>query len=141
MSGPGLANVFEFLHSTGALSEAEARVAALPRIEQPAAIAAAADQAEPTAVAAVDLMLRAFAAELRQVTLRTMPSGGLFIAGGIAPKLRGRMATLVEAYTDGDALMGELIATFPLYLVTNDDLGLLGSRVRAQRCLAASAQL
>ena len=50
----------------------------------------------------------------------------------------------MESYTHGDALMGELIATFPLFLVTNDDLGLLGSRVRAQRCLtsmSSNAQL
>ena len=137
VSGPGLANVFEFLQqSSGAGGEvapsaAAAQLAALPRVEQPAAIAAAALEGEPAAVAAVDMMLRAFGAELRQVALRAMPSGGLYIAGGIAPKLRARMGTLVESYCQGDALMGELISTFPLYLCTNDDLGLLGSRVRA----------
>jgi glucokinase len=66
----------------------------LPREEQPAAIAAAALESDPVAVAAVDLMLKAFGAELRQVALRCMPAGGLYIAGGIAPKLRERMGTL-----------------------------------------------
>lgn len=81
-------------------------------------------------------MLRGFAAELRSVALRCMPSGGLYIAGGIAPKLMPRLAeVLVDHYTTGDALMGNVISTFPLLLVTNDDLGLLGARVRAQRLL------
>ena len=82
-------------------------------------------------------------------------------------RVRAALQCLGNRYTKGDALMGELISTFPLYLVTNDDLGkknsdtfsicravrladpksvtisgLLGSRVRAQRCLMSSnAQL
>ena len=57
-------------------------------------------------------------------------------------RVRAALLCLGNRYTKGDALMGELISTFPLYLVTNDDLGLLGSRVRAQRCLMSSnAQL
>jgi glucokinase len=138
VSGPGLANVFEFLHTveTTSLTDTETMITELSREDQPAAIAAAALTGEPTAVKAVDVMLTAFGAELRQVALRCMPDGGLYIAGGIAPKLRDRMHTLVTSYTQGDFLMQELISSFPLYLVTNDDLGLLGSRVRAQRCLS-----
>lgn len=94
VSGPGLANCFEFLHTAAdanPLTAAEATIPRLPRLDQPAAIAAAALASEPTAVAATELMLRAFGAELRQVALRCMPSGGLYIAGGIAPKLRGKI--------------------------------------------------
>ena len=94
MSGPGLANCFEFLHTAAdasPLTAAEATIPRLPRPDQPAAIAAAALASEPSAVAAVELMLRAFGAELRQVALRCMPAGGLYIAGGIAPKLRGEI--------------------------------------------------
>lgn len=119
MSGPGLANVFEFLHVAEAapLTEVEATIAKLTRADQPAAIATAALNGEPTATRAVDIMLTAFGAELRQVALRCMPSGGLYIAGGIAPKLQDRMGTLVTSFTKGDLLMHELISTFPLYLV------------------------
>lgn len=119
MSGPGLANVFEFFHTVeGApLTAAEAAIVELARADQPAAIAAAALEGEPTAGAAVDLMLTAFGAELRQVALRCMPEGGLYIAGGIAPKLRERMGTLVTSFIEGDQLMQDLISSFPLYLV------------------------
>ena len=34
--------------------------------------------------------------------------------------------------------MDKLVRTFPLYLVQNPDMGLLGARVRAQRCLGVT---
>ena len=119
VSGPGLANVFEFLHTVeeAPLTAAEATIVELARADQPAAIAAAALEGESTAGVAVDLMLTAFGAELRQVALRCMPEGGIYIAGGIAPKLRERMGTLVTSFTEGDQLMRDLISSFPLYLV------------------------
>jgi glucokinase len=139
VSGPGLANVFEFLLACDSprAPAAAAALAALPRVEQPAAIAAAALEDEGgggVAARAVALMLRAYGAELRQVALRAMPSGGLYIAGGIAPKLAPKLHVLVDSYCRGDALMASVITSFPLFLCTNDDLGLLGSRVRAARC-------
>ena len=144
VSGPGLTNVYEFLQqqqqqSPSSSGEDSDAVLALPRVEQPAAIAAAAIQGNAVALAAVELMLTSYGAELRQVALRTMPAGGLYIAGGIAPKLKPLLHTLVKSYTAGDSLMGGLISSFPLYLVTNDDLGLLGAMVRAQRCLPSAA--
>ena len=62
-----------------------------------------------------------------------MPAGGLFIAGGVAPKLRPRLEeVLVVSYLQDDKLMGDLVAQYPLYLVVNDDLGLMGALVRAK---------
>ena len=84
---------------------------------------------------AVDIWLAALGAELRQSALRFMPSGGLFVAGGIPPKLQPRLAQELPGHYLADKLMGTFISSFPLYLVANDDLGLIGARVRAQRLL------
>ena len=67
---------------------------------------------------------------------RHLPFGGLYIAGGLAPKLLERVKTvLVESY-QSDAVMGDLVATVPLLVVLNEFVGVLGARVRAHRLLA-----
>ena len=50
-------------------------------------------------------------------------------------RVRAALLCLGNRYTKGDALMGELISTFPLYLVTNDDLGLLERQVKLDELL------
>ena len=75
----------------------------------------------------------------RQTALRFMPSGGLYVAGGFPQRLMSRLAEALPARYVDDPLMGELISTFPLYLVSNDDLSLLGARVRARQLLATGA--
>ncbi len=55
----------------------------------------------------------------------------MYLGGGLAPKLLSRLKTvLTTAYLD-DPVMGGMLSTFPLYAVLNDDVGLLGARVRA----------
>jgi glucokinase len=86
--------------------------------------------------AALDMVLRAWAAECRNVALRVMPYGGLYLAGGLTPKLLAKIKTVLTAeYTDGDPLMKDVIRTFPLYACMNEHVGLLGARVRAVRML------
>jgi glucokinase len=66
---------------------------------------------------------------------RHLPYGGLYIAGGLAPKLLPRLReVLVSSYLT-DPVMHDLVASFPLYVVTNEFVGLLGATVRAHRLL------
>jgi glucokinase len=64
-----------------------------------------------------------------------MPSGGLFLAGGIPPKLMPMIGEKMAEHYLNDSVMAGVISTFPLYLVMNDDLGLLGAKVRAMRLI------
>ena len=98
--------------------------------------ALAATDADPLCRAALDMVLEAWAAECRSVALRVMPYGGLYLAGGLTPKLLSRIKTvLTAAYTQGDPLMKDVIQTFPLYACLDEHVGLLGARVRAIRML------
>ena len=51
----------------------------------------------PGALRALDIVLKAWAAECRQIALRHLPYGGLFMAGGLAPKLLVRAREIVPA--------------------------------------------
>lgn len=89
---------------------------------------------DPLCTRTVDIVLRNYGAVARAMALRWLPRGGMYLAGGIAPKLVERLSVLTDVYL-GDALMGDLVASFPLYLCVNESLGLLGARVRAVRLL------
>ena len=63
----------------------------------------------------------------------TLPFGGLFLAGGLAPKLLPRIKTVLKPAFLTDPIMGDLLAQVPLYVVMNEDVGLVGAKVRALR--------
>ena len=95
------------------------------------------------ALEAVDLFLAVLGAEAGAMGLRCLATGGVYLAGGITPRLIDRIAGsggLVDAFLWPASRFSTLLRTFPLYAVTNDGLGLLGARVVAARALAKTKQ-
>ena len=95
------------------------------------------------ALEAVDLFLAVLGAEAGAMGLRCLATGGVYLAGGITPRLIDRIAGsggLVDAFLWPASRFSTLLRTFPLYAVTNDGLGLLGARVVAARALAKKKQ-
>eukprot|EP00041_Stephanoeca_diplocostata_P006594 m.89541 g.89541 ORF g.89541 m.89541 type:complete len:186 (+) comp16443_c0_seq4:391-948(+) len=133
VSGPGLANVYNFLVAV------KGWPAAFPN-ESAATPKSIADKAlqdgEKTCTEALNMLVDMWAAECRAMALRTMPHGGLYVAGGLAPKLLVPMKDrFVEAFCNGDSLMGSIIRNFPVYAVTNEFVGMMGALARAHRLL------
>lgn len=127
VSGPGIANAYRFLlHQRGEAAPEQSE----EKLER-WVVAQALSGADETCGHAVDVMVRAWAAKCRDVALTHLPSGGLYVAGGMAPRLLPRLRTVMAQAYGADPVMGALIRTFPLYAVLNDDVGLLGARVRA----------
>ena len=94
---------------------------------------------------AVELFVAAYGSETGNVALKFLPRGGLFIAGGIAPKLLPFIAppgndAFARAMADKGRL-STVVAQIPVYVVTATDLGLRGARVVAARGLAPAAKL
>jgi glucokinase len=81
LSGAGLAAVHAF-HS-GARPDAD--------LAEPADVTAGAEAGEPRCVAAVDHFLALYGAEAGNHALRSVARGGVFLAGGIAPRLLERL--------------------------------------------------
>jgi len=134
LSGPGLANVYEFLCATGCgrpLPELEA--AMKTDDPAPAISRAALDGNDPLAGKAVDLWIAVFGAEASNLALKIMSTGGLFLTGGISPKILPKLkeATFMEAFLD-KGRMQPLVGAMPVHVVTNEKAGLLG----AARCAA-----
>jgi glucokinase len=85
------------------------------------------------------LFLNNYFAEAGNLALKTLPYGGLFIAGGIAPKILDALETRKEDLMGvyfAKGRMREIMREIPVYIVKNPSVGELGSKVVARRLLA-----
>ena len=152
VSGPGLGNCFRFLTHQDATPTA---LDSLGDEELPAAVASralggdeagAAGGAEEERLRAVckdalRLWLGCFVGELRAASLRFLPAGGLFLAGGVSTKLMPMLGDHLREVFAAEPANAELLATIPIFLVDDGaDVGLVGARVRARRELRHGAE-
>ncbi len=137
VSGPGLVNVFEFLRDTGRGKVPRWLSEEMQKMDPAAAISAAAMDAKcPMSEQAMDIFVSVFGAEAGNLALKFKATGGVFLAGGIAPKILPKLATplFLEAFLDKGRLR-HLMEVMPVKVITNDKLALLG----AARCALLEA--
>ncbi|MSP74202.1 MAG: glucokinase [Myxococcales bacterium] len=86
--------------------------------------------ANPLCAEALDLFLSAYGAAAGNLALTLFATGGVYLAGGIAPRLSHLLAepegTFQRAFRDKGRL-SSLLAAVPLVLLTSDDVALLGA--------------
>jgi len=114
VSGDGLSNIAEALaHESGApLPPHVAQAALYARGDAPAAITEAARGGDPLCRRAIETFCSLYGAEAGNLALKALSTGGVYVAGGIAPKIlpelrdgqfraaflaKGRMRPLLEA--------------------------------------------
>ena len=138
LSGPGLVNVYEFLRDSGSEKESP-EFRAMIRTGDPAAAISRTALAggDRLAQPALESGISGYGAEAANLALKVMATGGLFLAGGISPKvLAGLTGPLfMQAFLD-KGRMRALLESLPVQVVTNEQAGLLG----AARCAAARGQ-
>lgn len=136
VSGAGLVNVLSFLREAEHLPLSAALENALQEGDQAAIISEfAVSGRDAVAVRALDVFVSIYGAEAGNLALKCLPYGGLYVAGGIAPKLAGKLADgrFIDAFREKGRFAG-LMAEFPVRLVNNSRVGLLGA-VQAARQL------
>jgi glucokinase len=132
VSGPGLVRIYEFLRAE--LAEAPALRQSV-RAEGAAAISRyALEQNDPLACRALDLFIACYGAATGDHALTVTARGGVYIAGGIAPKIFSRLAAggFMEAFNAKGA-HAQMNLRMPVRVVTTDRLGLLGAALIAAR--------
>ncbi len=134
ISGPGLVNLFRFTHGSQDL-ETACRVVGrnLDVFELPAAITAAAlgGRCEQCAEA-LDMFVEAYGAEAGNLALRSVATAGIYVGGGIAPKILPALESgaFMDAFRDKEPMV-DLLRTLPVKVILNPAAGLLGAAVRA----------
>ncbi|KAL7538512.1 hypothetical protein ACHAWF_006109 [Thalassiosira exigua] len=88
------------------------------------------------AAKAAEVIFAAYGAKVGNVMLKFIPTGGMYVTGGLVAKnvdkIAGKDGPFMEAYLDKGRL-NPLLETVPLFLVLTEDIGLRGARVCAER--------
>jgi glucokinase len=147
ISGPGLVNLYQFTHQsfgTGPTitpsSIAPAHLCAAVSAGEagtdlPARISAAAMEGRcEECVEAMDMFISAYGAEAGNIALRAVATAGVYVGGGIAPKILPALGSgaFLDAFR-AKAPMADLVATIPVSVILNPDAGLLGAAVHAMQ--------
>jgi len=136
VSGPGLVNVFHFLRDSGRGTEPQWLTDQMAHGDPAAAISRAAlDGACALCEQALDMFVSVFAAEAGNLALKIMATGGIYLGGGIAPKMLTKLSgpLFMHAFV-GKGRMQPLLEAMPVKVITNDKTALMG----AARCAAVN---
>ncbi|OGA53626.1 MAG: glucokinase [Betaproteobacteria bacterium RIFCSPLOWO2_12_FULL_62_58] len=126
VSGPGLVHIYDFLRrrESGPPLPAGAAAAAISH--------AALELGDPLCSRALDLFVSCFGAVAGDHALAVMARGGVYLTGGIAPKILPRLASggFCAAFNAKGVHSGA-VRKIPVIAVTDEKLGLLGAALIA----------
>lgn len=135
LSGPGLFNIYSFLRDTGVCEEPEWLAEEIRSGDKTAAVSKAALSGKSDLAAqSLDMFASIYGAMSGNLALIFKSAGGLFIGGGIAPKIIEKLkdGTFLKAYKDKGRLSG-LVESIPVHVILDDKTALYG----AARCALA----
>lgn len=135
LSGRGLGDLYAYLRDAQAAAPQPA-VEREMTARDPAAVVTAHALAGDDALCAqaLDLFIAVLGGVTGNLALIAVATGGVYIAGGIAPRIVDRLRgpTFLDALHDQGRL-STLVAKAPVHVVTNTKVGLLGAAACAQR--------
>jgi glucokinase len=136
ISGPGLMRIFSFLQETGAgVPSKQLRDADKTRKDTAELISEfGLAKLDPLAVRALDLFVAAYGAFAGNLALTVLAHGGVYIAGGIAPKIAPKLkeGAFMRAFTS-KGRFSDLLSAMPVHVVLNPLVGLYGALMEAAR--------
>jgi glucokinase len=132
LCGPGILNLAEFTHGGNQCAHLKAASHSpdLPAEVSRSALAGSC----PCCVEALDLFVSAYGAVAGNFALAAVTRGGVFIGGGIAPRILPALekGSFIAAF-NAKAPMTALMEAMPVHVILNPDAGLLGAAVYASK--------
>jgi glucokinase len=130
ISGIGLPEIYAYLRDAGVAPESPEVRAQLASGEDAGAVIGprAVSDSDALCRATMDLFVSAYGAEAGNMALRGVTRGGVYLIGGIAPKILPRMTDGLfrQAFLDKGRL-SDLVERIPAYVVTHPRVSLLGA--------------
>jgi glucokinase len=129
LSGPGLINLHRFTHRGGQCDLVDLADPRAPARISQAALGGRCQSCSE----ALRMFTAIYGAEAGNLALRSMATSGLFIGGGIAPKILPAISgpVFMEAFLAKPPMI-ELLARVPVSVILNTEAGLLGAAVHAK---------
>jgi glucokinase len=130
LSGPGLVNLAEFTHNER-LCQTLVDVGdstQLPASISTSAMSGTCDRCRE----ALEMFVEAYGAEAGNLALTAVTTGGVYIGGGIAPRILPALEgpTFLDAF-NAKGPMQPLLESMPVFVILNPQTGLLGAAVYA----------
>ncbi|GKY95851.1 hypothetical protein MPSEU_000545700 [Mayamaea pseudoterrestris] len=140
VSGVGLANIYEFLaqefpekrdsdiHAEfEAAGDEKGRVVGVNATNRPGSLC----------YEAMQIMMTAYGSEVGSCALKFIPTGGIYVTGGLTPKnihfIEGHDSEFIKAYLH-KGRVSPILEQIPLFAVMVEDLGVRGAHKKAQDC-------
>ena len=139
LSGPGLFSIYRFLRDTGRGQEPPWLTGELSDGDPAARVSTAALEGKSAlCVQALDLFVSIYGSEAGNLALEMMATAGVYLGGGIAPKIIGKLREpgFMSAFA-AKGRLSKLLEAIPVKVIMNDKAALLG----AARCAALQASL
>ncbi len=136
LSGPGLVNIYGFLRDAGGAEE-PAWLAEQLKAQEPAPLISrlGLEGTPEICVRALDLCVSIYGAEAGNLALRMLATGGVYVGGGIAPRILSKLQEppFLQAFL-AKCRLRPLLAAIPVRVILNERAALLG----AARCASLS---
>lgn len=129
LSGPGTVNIYEFLRDSGRGIEPTWLTEELAQGDKAATIShAGLDGRSKLCEDTLDLFVTLYGAQAGNLALTVMATGGVFVGGGIAPKIRAKLEgpAFMRAFTSKGRL-SDVMKTMPVHVILNDRAALIGA--------------
>ena len=136
VSGPGLANVYGFFRDSGRLEEPDWLREKISAAEDMSAVISHEGLAGSSDICAeaLSLFVSVYGAEAGNLALRGKATGGVYIGGGIAPKILAKLedGTFMRAFLDKGRYR-EFLSAVPVRVILNDQAALQGAAFYAAK--------
>jgi glucokinase len=135
LSGPGLFNIYRFVRDSGYATEPEWLRQRIAQGDPGAVISQIGLAGEhPLCTRALDLFSSVYGAEAGNLALKALAVGGVYVAGGIAPKILPRLqdGAFIYAFTDKGRL-SDLMRSIEIKVALNPRAPLIGAAHYALR--------
>ena len=128
VSGTGLLNIYQFLRDTQPGPEKPSITTEIFSSSAPGQVISAYATTCPLCSKTIEIFLSSLAAEAGNMALKTMATGGVFIGGGIPPKILPLLQTpeFLENFNSKGRLT-PLMQSMPVHVILSDETALLGA--------------
>ncbi len=134
VAGMGLTSIYEFLRDVRGMEE-PAWLAQRMAQEDPNAVITELALAAKSEICekALDMFVSAYGAEAGNLALKVLSVGGLYVGGGIAPRILEKLkdGTFMKAFTDKGRL-SQLLINMPVRIILESRAALIGAAAYAE---------
>jgi glucokinase len=135
VSGMGMTNIYEFLRDVRGMEEPKWLAEEIAAASDPNSVITPMGLSAKSELCAktLDMFVSAYGAEAGNLALKVLSVGGLYVGGGIAPRILEKLkdGTFMRAFTDKGRL-SQLLVNMPVRIILESRAALMGAAAYAE---------